>query len=80
MNRFYNWLSGLLTPKQNATRAEVLKEKVYYKTGNRVPYSKTANITQQRVDAILDKISQDGYASLSDEEKKILKRAAEEDL
>ena len=56
------------------------KEKVFYNTGGRSPYSKKAIITQQRVDEILDKINQRGYQFLTDEEKQILKKAADEDL
>ena len=45
-----------------------------------MPFNKTANVTQQRVDEILDKISQKGYHFLTDEEKSILKRAGEEEI
>ena len=44
------------------------------------PFKKANTLTQQRVDEILDKISQKGYGSLSDEEKEMLKRASQEDL
>jgi uncharacterized protein YcgL (UPF0745 family) len=36
------------------------------------------NITSKRIDEILDKINQQGYHLLTDEEKDILRRAAEE--
>jgi hypothetical protein len=36
-------------------------------------------VTQQRIDEILDKINQQGYRFLTDEEKDILKRAADEE-
>jgi hypothetical protein len=78
MHKFYNWITNVFTPgndKQNKT-----KEKVFYNTGNRAPFSKTANVTQQRIDEILDKISLQGYHFLTDEEKNILKRASEEEL
>lgn len=79
MNKFYHGLMNLFTPgKQSNVRA--VREKVFYNTGERKPYSKTSNVTQQRVDEILDKISQKGYHFLTDEEKNILKRAADEDL
>ena len=35
-----------------------------------------AQVTQQRIDEILDKISKAGYQSLSDEEKKMLFEAS----
>ncbi len=79
MNNFYDWITNVFNP--NKSRANMPeKEKVFYNTGNRKPYTKSTNITQQRVDEILDKISQKGYHFLTDEEKKILKKAAEEDL
>ncbi len=79
MNNFYNWFMNLFTPdKKNDTRS--IKEKVFYNSDGRKPYNKTSNVTQQRVDEILDKINQKGYRFLTDEEKNILKRAAEEDL
>jgi membrane associated rhomboid family serine protease len=79
MNNFYNWLMNLFNPDKKSNSVSI-KEKVFYKTGNRKPFNKTSNITQQRVDEILDKINQKGYHFLTDEEKNILKRAAEEDL
>jgi hypothetical protein len=44
------------------------------------PFKKANIITQQRIDEILDKISQKGYNSLTDDEKEMLKRASQEDL
>jgi membrane associated rhomboid family serine protease len=79
MINLYNWASNLFNPNKK-NKVNPVKEKVFYTTGNRQPYNKTANITQQRVDEILDKISQKGYHFLTDEEKNILKRASEEDL
>lgn len=78
MNNFYTWFMNLFNPDKR-TKPSV-KEKIFYKTGNRIPYNKRSNITQQRVDEILDKINQRGYHFLTDEEKDILKKAAEEDL
>jgi len=77
MNNFYSWFINLFNPNKNRERDSV-KEKVFYKTGNRSPYSKTANITEQRIDEILDKINQKGYSYLTKEEKEILKRASED--
>ena len=56
-----------------------LKEQVFYETGGRKPFSKSPNITQQRVDEILDKINQKGYQYLTEEEKSILKKAADDE-
>jgi membrane associated rhomboid family serine protease len=79
MINLYEWVSNLSNPNKK-NKVNSIKEKVFYTTGNRQPYNKTANVTQQRVDEILDKISQKGYHFLTDEEKNILKRASEEDL
>ncbi len=79
MNNGYNWFMNLFNPDKKAT-SKSIREKVFYNTDGRKPYLKTSNITQQRVDEILDKINLKGYHFLTDEEKNILKRAAEEDL
>jgi hypothetical protein len=52
---------------------------LFYKSNTR-PFTKTPNLTQQRIDEILDKIGQKGYHALSEEEKELLKRAGEEEL
>lgn len=78
MNRFYNWLINLFTPAKTATSKSV-KEKIFYNTGNRNPFSKSSIITQQRIDEILDKINLKGYHFLTEEEKQILKKAAEDE-
>ncbi len=77
MNRFYNWIINLLTPPTKDSK-ESIKNKVFYNTGNRQPYSKTMHVNQQKVDEILDKINLHGYESLSEEEKTVLRKAAEE--
>lgn len=79
MNKFYQWMMDLFNPDKKI-KTKSVKEKVFYNTGNRTPYNKKANLTQKRVDEILDKISQKGYKFLSEEEKNILKRASEEEL
>ena len=78
MNRLYDWFINLFNPDKKSKTS--VKEKVFYNTGNRTPYSKQAIVTQQRVDEILDKINQKGFEFLTEEEKKILKKASEEDL
>jgi membrane associated rhomboid family serine protease len=81
MNDVYDWFINLFNPeKQYIPVKKKVKEKVFYKTGNQKPFVKTSNVTQQRIDEILDKINQRGYNLLTEEEKNILKRAAESDL
>ncbi|MFN5423646.1 MAG: rhomboid family intramembrane serine protease [bacterium] len=65
------------SPKKSSFAA---KSSSFYEQGSRSPYVKKTTITQQRIDAILDKINQRGYDNLSEEEKKILKEASNEDL
>ncbi|MGB4937607.1 MAG: rhomboid family intramembrane serine protease [Ferruginibacter sp.] len=77
MNSIYSWFINLFNPNKSKPK-NTIKEKVFYNTGNRNPFQKTANVTEQRVDEILDKISQKGYDHLTKEEKEILKRASED--
>lgn len=77
MNDLYKWFIKLYDPGKKQKGASV-KEKIFYNSGSRSPYNKTANITEQRINEILDKINQKGYHFLTDEEKEILKRAGEE--
>ena len=73
-----DWFDNLFNPeKKNFNKPQ--KDKLYYKT-TEPPFKKVANVTQQRLDAILDKINQDGYHMLTDEEKSFLKKASKEEL
>jgi membrane associated rhomboid family serine protease len=78
LNRFFDWCNDLFNPdKKKKTRSP--KDEFYYKVSGTQPYKKIPNVTQQRIDEILDKINQQGYRFLTDEEKEILKRAADEE-
>ncbi len=79
MLQFYDWIINLFNPNKKGNDKDI-RQKVFYNSDGRKPYKKTSNVTQQRVDEILDKINQKGFHFLTDEEKSILKRAAEEDL
>jgi membrane associated rhomboid family serine protease len=78
MNNFYDWINNLFNPDK-PKKGSNIKEELFYKSSSK-PYSKTPNLTQQRIDEILDKISQKGYGYLTEEEKDLLKRASQEDL
>ena len=80
MNRAYDWFMNLFNPDKKILTPQKTKERLFYKTGNQKPFEKRSIITQQRVDEILDKINQKGYSLLSEEEKNILKRAAESEF
>ena len=79
MSKLYNWFFDLFNPDkapgQNAERA-----KIFYDTQGIEPYSKKPNLSQQKIDEILDKINQKGFQNLTSEEKELLRRASEEDL
>lgn len=78
INNFFDWVNNLFNPDK-PKKGVSQKAALYYKT--KVPPFKKANvITQQRIDEILDKISQKGYHALSEDEKEMLKRASKEDL
>lgn len=77
MNRSYFWLMNLFNPNKPRNPQQKVKERLFYNNGNREPYNKTAIITQERVDEILDKINQKGYQFLTEEEKQILRKAGE---
>jgi hypothetical protein len=68
MNQIFEWCNHLFRPTTKSNRNNI-KNKIFYQAGNRSPYEKTTTVTEQKIDAILDKISQKGYASLSKEEK-----------
>lgn len=78
MNNFFDWVNNLFDPDK-PKKGTSPKTTLYYNSKVQ-PYKKANIITQQRVDEILDKISQKGYGSLSEDEKEMLKRASQEDL
>ena len=74
MNTFSDWVNDLFNPEKKIT-----PNQLYYKP-TRKPYKKTLHVTQQRLDEILDKINQEGYQFLSEDEKEFLQKASNEDL
>jgi membrane associated rhomboid family serine protease len=77
MNNFFDWVNNLFNPDK-PKKGTSPKTTLYY--NSKVQPFKRANIvTQQRIDEILDKISQKGYHALSEDEKEMLKRASQED-
>ncbi|MBL7744237.1 MAG: rhomboid family intramembrane serine protease, partial [Chitinophagaceae bacterium] len=77
INNFFDWFTNLFNPDK-PKKGKVIKSELFYKS-TKEPYKKTPNVTEQRIDEILDKISQKGYHSLTDEEKDLLKRASQKD-
>jgi len=78
MIRLANGVNDLFNPDKK-NKQEDKKNKLFYRT-DKQPYSKTPNLTQHRVDEILDKINQKGYHLLTEEEKEFLERASREEL
>jgi membrane associated rhomboid family serine protease len=78
INQFFDWVGNLFNPdKKKKNKGK--REEYHYNVAGTLPYKKIPNITQKRIDEILDKINQQGYRFLTSEEKDILKRAAEEE-
>lgn len=69
-------IDGLFNPDKKHINKPA-SQRHFYKA-SRTPFEKRSNITQQRIDDLLDKINQQGYSSLTDEEKDFLKRASEQ--
>jgi hypothetical protein len=78
MNRVWDWLINLCNPSKPDKKTGTVKEQLFYNSRGKKPYKKTTNVTDQKIDEILDKISQKGYHMLTEEEKDILRRASEE--
>ncbi len=77
LNSFFDWLMNLANPNKPSPQKQ--RDAFFYKVSGRSPYKKFPHVTQQRIDQILDKINSEGYHLLTDEEKEILRRAANED-
>jgi hypothetical protein len=74
MNQLARWMSKLFSPDKRKTFNP--RQASFYNQGGKSPFIKRANVTQQKIDEILDKINQSGYDSLTKEEKKILEEAS----
>ena len=78
MYNFFEWIGNLFNPDR-PRKGKKIKDELFYKSSSR-PFKKTSNITQQRIDEILDKINQKGYGFLTDEEKEMLEKAGKDDF
>jgi membrane associated rhomboid family serine protease len=78
VNTFFNWFGNLFNPNKKHWK-KTAKRDFHYSVKGTEPFKKIPNITQKRIDDILDKINQQGYRYLTEEEKDILKRAADDD-
>ena len=78
MNNLFDWFNDLFNPNKK-TRKKNIRDEFFYKVHGAHPYKRIPNVTQKRIDEILDKINVEGYHLLTDEEKDILRRASSED-
>jgi membrane associated rhomboid family serine protease len=78
MNRVFDWFNDLFNPDK-PRKSKSIREELFYQSSS-TPYIKIPRVTQERIDEILDKINQQGYKTLSEEEKELLKRASREDI
>ena len=78
MNNLFDWINDLFNPEKKYSKPAA-KQQIFYKS-NKKPFEKVSRFSQQRLDEILDKINEDGYSSLSNDEKDFLKKASKEDL
>ena len=75
MHRSYNWFFNLFNPSK-VVKQQRTREKVFYQA-DRKPFTQQTNVSQHRVDELLDKINSRGLGSLTDEEKEYLQRASQ---
>lgn len=78
MVSFYNLVVDFFTPGKR--KAHPTKQQTFYESTKRRPFTKKPNLTQKRVDELLDKINQFGYERLTEDEKEFLKQASKKDL
>jgi len=80
MNNLYDWFIDLFNPDTKTQQRAKIISTNFYKS-DQTPFKKTPNLTQKRLDEILDKINTDGgYDKLSEEEKEFLKKAGSGDF
>lgn len=80
MHHLYERLFSLFEPAPEKEDSARRRKEIFYKADNNPPFVKKANVTQQRIDELLDKINQRGIQTLTDEEREYLKQASKEEL
>lgn len=76
MNRIFDWANDLFNPEKPKQKKAGIKEIHFYKA-TRKPFDKKPRLTQEKIDALLEKIHQKGMDSLTQEEKEFLERASQ---
>ncbi len=80
MHRAYNRVFSLFEPAPEKEQVSALRKEIFYNTESNPPFTRKPNVTQQRIDELLDKINQKGLQTLTDEEREYLKQASKEGL
>ncbi len=79
MIQLFDWTNNLFNPEKKY-ESKPTRTQIFYKSAKK-PFKKIhSRFSQQKLDEILDKINEDGYGSLSNDEKDYLKKASKEDL
>ncbi|MDQ2752169.1 MAG: rhomboid family intramembrane serine protease [Bacteroidota bacterium] len=78
MNNLFDWVNNLFNPEKKYKKPT--RNQIFYKATKKPYHKVSSRFSQQKLDEILDKINQDGYGSLSNDEKDYLKKASKEDL
>jgi hypothetical protein len=78
MIAFYNKIVHFFSPGKRKQKTS--RQQSFYQASGIKPFVKKPNLTQKRVDELLDKINQFGYDKLTDEEKVFLQQASKKDL
>ena len=73
MNRFYHWFKQAIRPAVPSSK-DALRQRQFYKSGDRPPFVKKPNVNESRIDQILDKINSMGLESLNRSERNFLKK------
>jgi hypothetical protein len=77
MHRIYHGFFELFSSAANKKKNNSTQQQ-YYNTNGKAPFKKQTNITQEKIDLLLDKINKEGMESLTDEEKQFLNRVSEQ--
>jgi len=76
MNRLFDGVSNLFNPDKPKQKKPGIKDLHFYRA-TRKPYDKKPRLTQEKIDALLEKIHRQGIEALTPEEKEFLQRASQ---
>ncbi|MBM3915328.1 MAG: rhomboid family intramembrane serine protease [Sphingomonadales bacterium] len=76
MNGLFDWANNLFNPDKPLPKKPGVRDMHFYKA-TRKPFDKKPKLTQDRIDALLEKIHLQGIDSLTAEEKEFLERASQ---